>query len=363
MAKIRCTARGSEDVSKIVDKLDDTLVQFLLIKFPVGSGTFKRNKFIYVHFVGPKASIVKRGKWNAELPTALKLFGATSAGLEIGAREQMSFESLVTKLQKVFVADDGSFSVSKIQEEYNRRLKEEEAMMVKQVTSTILLQSPGSPKRNRKLAVALGFNAENTLRAIREDLGPINWCTFMLPAKAPELVEGGSNGIFELIENLPDDKVLFGVMRLAFGTGRFRRSKQVFFQWTGDAVGAIQKGKANAAYDEMLRALGPVNMDIKLSGEADLKVSAILEKVQKVFVVDNINLPAEEKKKKLTEEEYLQALAEEQKATSSFYNEPEIVVAEVSGPPPPPADFDVTETIDLIHRDAGGLTWGLFQVA
>ena len=64
--KLICSARGSGGVEDGFQRLDDGVVQFMLVKFPVGSGTFKRNKFVYVHHIGPHCPAVKRGKWNEE---------------------------------------------------------------------------------------------------------------------------------------------------------------------------------------------------------------------------------------------------------------------------------------------------------
>lgn len=349
--------------------LDDSLVQFVLLKFPVGSGTFKRNKFIYVHTVGPQCGIVKRGKCNAELGNVLRLFLATHAGLEwtVG-KDDLTFEAVVTKLQKVFVSDDGSFSVAKIQEEYNRRLAEEAAKMVIDVPLAELGQGaspPGSPIRRRKLATELGLQLEAVLKAVREDVSPFNWCTFQLaPPKELRLVEAGSNGLFEVVEHLDDDKLLFGIVRMAFGVGRFRRSKHIFFMWAGDAVGAVQKARAGAQQQDIVKLVGPCNAEIRLMGKADLSPEAIIAKVKSAFVVDNINLPAGEVKKAFSTDEYILALQEEQKATSAFYQEPEdMPVAAAAAAPPKPTDFDVAETVRLIRADEGGLTWGIFQVA
>ena len=357
MSKLRCVARGSSTVNEAFSNLDDSLVQFVLIKFPVGSGTFKRNKFVYVHFVGSKCGVVKRGKWNAELPNVLKEFRNPAAGIEEMSKEELNFDTLVTKLKKAFVSDDGSFSLDKIREEYNKRLEEEKKLMQDDAQG----EEPTSPIRQRKLATDLNLKSEQILKAVHEDLSPFNWCTFEANPKEPVLHQAGSNGVFELLEHLPANKVLFGVLRMAFGTGRFRRTKRIFFHWTGDECGAVTKGKANAMAGDLQKMLGPVNADTKLNGAEDASLAAVLAKVEKVFVVDNINLPPSEQKKGLTQEDYVAALQEEQKANSSFYGEPEDV--EPSSPSKKPTDFPVDETVKLIHQESGGLVWGVFQFA
>jgi hypothetical protein len=175
------------------------------------------------------------------------------------------------------------------------------------------------------------------------------------------MVQAGSNGAFEMTELLADDRSVFGVVRMAFGTGRFRRTKRVFFLWHGDAVGAVSKGRANANRGAMMELVGPTNVDIMLNGADDRSVDAVISKVQSVFVVDNINLPAGEKPKPISAEEYVKALEEEQRATSAFYDEPEDMPA--ASAVSPRSSYGIQETLDLIHGEDSGLTWAMFQFA
>lgn len=355
--KFECVARGSDNVNKAFAQLDESRVQFMLVKFPIGSGTFQRTKYVYVHFVGPKCGIVKRGKWNAELPNILSLFQAAS-GVEVNSKEQLSFEYLVTELKKIFVADDGTFSLQKIQEEYNRRIAEQAAKAEGAAEDT-----HGSPVRKRKLAVELGLKTESVLKAIREDCGPFNWATFEANPTKLTLMEGGSGGLFELAEQLPENKVCFGLLRLAFGTGRFRRTKFIFFQWSGDQVGAVAKGKANMYFADMSSALAPHSTELRLVGRSDVEPQVILDRVKSIFTVDNIQLPTTDGKlvkPTFSAEEYIQALLEEQNRTKEFYQETEDTAAS-GGAEAKKEQFPVQETINQIHNEKGGFSWAIFQ--
>eukprot|EP00672_Neobodo_designis_P010342 CAMPEP_0174856668 /NCGR_PEP_ID=MMETSP1114-20130205/36156_1 /TAXON_ID=312471 /ORGANISM="Neobodo designis, Strain CCAP 1951/1" /LENGTH=373 /DNA_ID=CAMNT_0016091473 /DNA_START=49 /DNA_END=1170 /DNA_ORIENTATION=- len=368
--KLICSARGSGGVEDGFQRLDDGVVQFMLIKFPVGSGTFKRNKFVYVHHIGPHCPAVKRGKWNAELDNVLKRFQVSAGLAHSDGKAGLSFDLLVNKLQKVFVADNGTFDLAALRDEYNKRLEEEKAKMEKDAddndevdNGSMAPGSPGSPLRVRKMATDLGATLPMVLKAIAEEMGPFNWVT-VLPPKAPggepQLVQAGSNGLFELMDTLEEDKILFGVVRVGFGTGRFRRTKRIAFQWNGDAVGAVAKGKANALRDSF--SLMPTNAIVTFNGSEDATVESFLRNVEKWFVVDHINMQStKDAPKAVSAEEYVKALEEEQKANSAFYNEPE----EYQSPPASPTrnrTYDVEETIKLIRADEGGLTWGIFQI-
>lgn len=56
---------------------------------------------------------------------------------------------------------------------------------------------------------------------------------------------------------LREDVVLYGLFRMGFGTGEFRRSKLVFLRWSGEATPAIERGKGNAVEEAMQEVLTP----------------------------------------------------------------------------------------------------------
>eukprot|EP00658_Telonema_sp_P-2_P067600 TRINITY_DN56516_c0_g1_i1.p1 TRINITY_DN56516_c0_g1~~TRINITY_DN56516_c0_g1_i1.p1 ORF type:complete len:144 (-),score=25.43 TRINITY_DN56516_c0_g1_i1:79-510(-) len=72
----------------------------------------------------------------------------------------------------------------------------------------------------------------------------------------PTLVNGGGGGVPELNELLEEGAIQYGLIRMSFGTGRFRRTKYIFFQWAGDAVSAMKKGRAAMDVPAMVDKLG-----------------------------------------------------------------------------------------------------------
>eukprot|EP00760_Papus_ankaliazontas_P007981 PhM_4_TR13631/c0_g1_i1/m.13221 len=366
-SKIRCVARGSDSVDHMGASIKDDLVQFCLVKIPLGSGTFKRNKIIHLHSIGSSCGPVKRGKHNAELPKVLELFGPTHAGMEIHSAEETKLESILTKLQKAFVSDDGTFSIQQLKEEYTRRIEEERRLAAPGspghgAGDPFADEEPHSPRRQRKLATELGLKEASVLKAVREEFGPINWAIFEPNAATLTLVEGGSNGVEEMCEELlaRSNKVYFGLFRMGFGTGRFRRTKHLFFHYVGDSAPAVARAKWNMLSGDMMNLLRPFNVDIRLQGEDDTNLKAIIQRLQDVFVSDHIKGEGASKKKKdeaegdFSAEAYIQALIEEQEKTAEFYEEP---------PEMDPNEFDVEETVRLLRSEEGGVAWAVFQIA
>lgn len=57
-------------------------------------------------------------------------------------------------------------------------------------------------------------------------------------------VNAGSLSVPEMVRCLPPDEACLGLLRLGFGTGRFRRLKYVVVDYTGPALGAVKRAKA-----------------------------------------------------------------------------------------------------------------------
>ena len=66
----------------------------------------------------------------------------------------------------------------------------------------------------------------------------------------------GSLSVPEMANWLKDDELLCGVMRLAFGVGRFRRVKWAFLTWSGPSAGAVKRAKAMSSRSAMKAKLG-----------------------------------------------------------------------------------------------------------
>ena len=57
-----------------------------------------------------------------------------------------------------------------------------------------------------------------------------------------------------------DDQVYFGLLRLAFGTGRYRRTKWAFVSWSGEKMPFMRRGPAKMAEGAISSLLRPFNL-------------------------------------------------------------------------------------------------------
>eukprot|EP01063_Lacrimia_lanifica_P026049 TRINITY_DN3436_c0_g3_i1.p1 TRINITY_DN3436_c0_g3~~TRINITY_DN3436_c0_g3_i1.p1 ORF type:complete len:517 (+),score=249.87 TRINITY_DN3436_c0_g3_i1:46-1551(+) len=328
--KIDGTGQGMMDDMQEV--LDDAKVQFSLVKIPVGSGTFARNKMIYMEWVGENVPAMKRAKQVQKGQELKSLFGHTHASYSMSTKEQCTLDECAKELKSVFVTDSGTFSTSQIKAELEKRIA----------------AAAGSPRRGRRTAKDMNIQEDVVLKEMRKNLGRFNWVLLEPGADPLKLFNAGSKSIDEMHDNLDETKVLFGLIRLGFGSGAYRRNKWVCVTFIGSQVRPMQRGRDLAQRGPMETVLKPFTTGIEVHGKEDATVSSILDRVRPFVVSDDFD------KSGVTEEAYREALAEEMKENADFWGDDE----------EPDFDNDHVAVINSI-KDGGddGLSWGVFSYA
>ncbi|KAG5498755.1 hypothetical protein JKF63_03043 [Porcisia hertigi] len=412
MPKVVCVCRGCDAIDNAIERLDEAKVQLLYSKFPVGSGTFKRNKFIYVQYIGPKCSVVKRGRGISEITcfTMKNLCGVP--GFSTTDKASLSFESLVRQMRDTFVTDSGDFSMEQIREEYRGRLIAEQKMMHQEREQAAAVAATAKrARRNTAPSVRLAPRSivppsapvatngelphspvdvsEQTKRvmtSLRQNNGSINWAVFELDPCVLKVHAYGRQGIFEMVKNLPADAWLFGLFRISFSNGETHQRRMIFFQWIGSNLKVVRSDSRSGVYPAMAKALSPFDYEIYLVGQQDLNPQAIIAKSKSAFRTSldqqtNVTRDFAMDSTVFTEENYRQSLVKEQAHAEVFEERPKkahrltlpiipdvmdqslasMTIFSADGSPTMQG-FSTPETIDLVQANEGGLVWAIFEV-
>lgn len=253
---------GAGGVTEMATKLDDTTVQFGLANFTLGSGSFKRDKLVFVHVQGEKAGAVAKGRLNTLKGAVKESMGATHAEVQLYSADECTPEHFIEHLGKVIKVDDmGGFSISKLTADY-------EAMIASAGPAGV----PDALERaaTRKTAAEMGtVEGSKALEAVKQPLGPFNWALFKASDKL-ELHNAGSMSVNEMTKWMAEDQVLFGLLRMGFGAGKFRRIKWICLHWAGEKVSPVKRGRANALKKDIMAKLGPFSLTVRRSSCARL---------------------------------------------------------------------------------------------
>lgn len=207
----------------------------------------------------------------------------------------------------------------------------------------------------RKTAAELGgVDVARALEAVRAPMGHFNWM-LMRPGRVPEFFNAGSLSVDEMNKWLKDDEVLFGLLRMGFGAGIFRRVKWICIHWSGDKVTPVKRGQANALSKDMMKLLEPFSLTIHTSSHDDLALEAIIDRVRRAAVVDGkeTDLAANP----YSVDEFLKALREEAAAAADFYGD----AAVFAGGAAAEGEYDFAPTLTDVRDEKGEKNWALME--
>lgn len=357
---------GAEEMAKV---LDDTTVQWALLRIRLGSGSFRRQKLLFLHLNGANCPAVKRGQLNSHTADVQKLLrGADGesfhASLEVTRSSEVSTEELFSRIANCFITDDlGNHSV-----EWVTRGMELGQGAGKTVQKAIVTEAtPTTDVRARRVRLP-GMSEEKTfksgrdaLRAVESLLGSWNWVLLGPDPETLPIKGGGSGSIDELQECLAqhEEEVLFGVLRLSFGAGRLRRTKLVFFHANGARVAAVRRGKLGAVRPKMEQAVKDLvhcSMSLEVNSTDDLSLEGLIERLRRTAIIDDDVLEGDRAtRSSLSLDAYRKAQAEERRMVSTEA-EPPAVKSAAEAAQAPGADLTVEESIQLVHT-LDGLGW------
>lgn len=341
---------GSKGIDEMRTVLDPKEVSFGLCRVPFGTGTFAREKVILLHVNSEECSGIKRGKINGRKGDVKRLLGDVNAEVVLDDVKEVSAEAILEKLTKIIAADTTSgsgVSASQLKEQY-------ESMLVKAAAAAASSGKPGEVALTRKTAKELGnIKADQALKAVRDPLGAFNW---FLCDPDFNFVDAGSLSVPELKKNLADDQVLFGLLRMGFGSGRFRRTKWVYLCWSGPSVGPVKRGKAASARAGIKSKLGATSVDIEATSQDDLTLEGIIDKVKRATAVDGDDVKTTEGDP-YSVEAFMKALEEEAAASGAFFGDSGLVVG--GGGSKKTAE----ELIKELHSTSSSTNWVAFTVS
>jgi len=194
--------------------------------------------------------------------------------------------------------------------------------------------------------------APQCLAAVRDADGPFNWVLFEANPNPLKLVNAGGGSVMQMERYLKDDAVCFGLLRMSFGAGNLRRTKWIFLQWSGEKMGMVQRGRANAAEAQMKEKIRPFNLSIVAHHTSDVKLKPMVDRIQASIVVDGHGQHGESADV-FTIDAFMSALAEEAKNSAAYFGaEAPQGTAE--------KQFTFEEAVRKIKDAESPLCWGLF---
>lgn len=359
-------ATGVGGVSEITGAiLDETQAHAALVRFQTGSGTFARSKLLFLWILFDKVPTIRKAKAGAKRAEVGRELGAINASLNVTSREELTLEKVLEQVGSTIAADSNgsTVSIAQIKKDYEAMIAA--AAANRRGPSESRGPNPMSPRidltagSGRKTLAEIGIEKlkpDAAITALRDEkAASFNWALYAPsePGKPLKLLNAGSLSVPEMRRMITDDLVAFGLLRLSFGSGKFKRTKFIFATICGPKAPITMRGKLAGSKAYMRQALSPYNVELQANDASGLDLQTVIDKVRAASVIDGEDVGSAESAFNI--ESFMAGLKEDTKASSSFFGDDGEFGADNSIASRPPSDV-------VAELHAGEIGWALFQV-
>lgn len=365
---LKVLGAGSNGIGELQDLLDDEAVQWAVIRFDIGSGSFCRRKFLFLHLNGERCPVVRRGQANAHTADAQQLLRAGNqegfhASLMVTQKEEVTEEQLLSRVGHFFVKDDLEYSKEMATLDIKRQV-DKSVWEVASPSRAVGLDARGRPSIPGHQSFIPFASGRDALQAIAANRGPWNWVLVKPNPDTMELVTGGPGSVDEMRECLllHREVVLFGLLRLVFGAGRLKRTKHVLVHAVGDLVPIVTRGRMAAERSKMefgVRGFAHCPVTFEVSNAQEFTIEAVIERVRRSATIDDAVLDGDSASRCTYSVEAFRDAQRDERLMAPAQPFPE----KVAGPCTRWADQPAADVVRLLHAPDGPLNWALFGLS
>lgn len=204
-------------------------------------------------------------------------------------------------------------------------------------------------KKRRKHKKKRRASLSSTSAGLPEDFDMKEW----------KVLGCGEFGIEEMSGFIPDgdNTVVFGVVSITIGSGKFARTKNVFINFAGKNCPGNLRGLAIQKSATAHTLLGQTHVDVHFDEKDEVTLAGIFEQVGNLFVSDNLDVDSRFSEKWTLEEIQIMYQKEIEKKRKEY----EARIIQIMPPPIPKKMDRIQEILNLIHEDMSWVNWALFK--
>lgn len=311
--------KGSGGVAEMAQHLKDDVVCYGLVRKVDQIDMTSHSKFCFVNYVGDNINRMLRARLGTHQGAARAFFAPFHVDLSCSQQSEIS-DDIVLKLIKStsgteskVLSDDRTIHTQKIVATKKVGDGSAPAEHAPAADAAPAASSPApvaaAPKRtvvNRAPAASTGaadnglgllFDNEETVRgglkSVRDDSSDINWCIVSYDAprsKTLTLAGSGSGGVSEFIDNLKDDQVCYGLVRLIETVDNSQTVKFCFVNWTGQNIHRMQRATLSTHKGFITNLFAPFHVDLECEKKDEVSESIIYAKIKKAAGTANFVL-------------------------------------------------------------------------
>jgi len=270
-------AQGAGGLAAIQEKLSADNVVYGLLRVTEKTDNVSSHKFVLITWVGDQVKVMRKARVTTHQGGVQALIGGFHVALTASDKAELSdtiIKGKLTEGSRGGEVSPRSDAPKPTSAGFVRRMSD--SPITRKLSGSNLI--PGS-------AAAISFPDEKSIKDAVAEVrkGPANWVLLGYEGSSNIVVRGkGNGGVAELVKNLGDDKVLYGLVRKEEETDKQKRTKFACIFWVGDKVSFVAKAKVTPHKGELNKVLEPFHTEILASNVTDVTDEIISAKLKTV---------------------------------------------------------------------------------
>ncbi|GAM25883.1 hypothetical protein SAMD00019534_090580 [Acytostelium subglobosum LB1] len=267
--KVKLLASGSGGVEALLNQLSDDLVGFGLVRKIDVIDNSETVKYAFIQWIGDKVGLLQKAFVSIATSSIKTLFTPYHVDFQISHKSELSDAIVHTKIQET------SGSGSRVLDETGARRTA--------ASSSTSVRTAGAAPAVSKDAIALADESSSraALRSFRSDDSGINWILFGYEGSSIVLLGSGSGGPSELIANLNDDMVAYGLTRSVEKIDNSNTVKFAKITWIGEGINRMLRARLGTHSGFIKELLSPYHVDIQATTRSEISEEIIIDTITK----------------------------------------------------------------------------------
>jgi len=274
-------ASGPGGLTAVHEKLSVDNVIYGLLRVTEKTDNVSSHKFVLLTWVGDQVKVMRKARVTTHQGGVQTLIGQFHVALTVSDKGELTEASIKGKLSEGSRTGDASPRASSPSP--GGKQQPATGGFVRRMSDTPLSRKSSGSNLVPGNAAAITFPDEKAVKDAVAEVrkGPANWVLLGYEGSSSIVVRGkGTGGVAELVSNLSEEKVLYGLVRKEEETDGQKRIKFAYIFWVGDKVAFVAKAKITPHKGELNKVLEPYHTEIYATTLVEVTDEIISQKLK-----------------------------------------------------------------------------------
>eukprot|EP00127_Corallochytrium_limacisporum_P001576 Clim_evm29s66 gene=Clim_evmTU29s66 len=292
---LQIVASGTGGAEEIKEHLNETQIQYVLVRIKETVDMSETVKFVYVYFAGENVPFVKRGRLGVVKGSVDKYFEPNHVAYTITESSELTDEDLAKRVAEASMTADRILDKAEADKRPERvggnKPSFQDSPHLAKSKETI--GGDSQVKVNSSVRKSMGVEASDKVLAaikdVRDDKSAINFLVAGYPdmdINKPLVVLGtGSEGLAGVRSELKEDIAAYALVRVTdayerdAGAVSIDQAKFVYIRWVGERTAIMKKAKLSTHGGAAKDIFQPYHVNFDVTGLDEITNTIISDKV------------------------------------------------------------------------------------